>query len=953
MLKRVVDFFLIQNQVEDEEALDRQWLRAMLVAALITVTGYMLLLVLLKSYEIQYFMFGGIFLAIFGLLMFLLHIGKVRAAAVIFSLSSVVGMFFAALAFGGVRGSSYFGIVVGIILMSIFLRGRAVIAGTSVSILLGGFLALAEIKGFYQPHLVHLGPYEMWLGSSIIFIMSAATVAVAARAARRLVAKEYEEVQERRKAEVALREQTRYLSALHDTTLAIVRRLDLIPLLHSILSYAETLGQTTHGYVDLFIPNVEGIVQQVGHGVFESLNGSVVLPGQGVSGRVLASGDIHVVYDYQRWPDRIPAYADAGFQGIAAVPMKLNGRVIGILGLAYTEAERRFSDMQIEFLERFGEMAALAIDNAQLYQAAQEEIRIRKDAQDALRRSEASLKLALKAANMGTWSWDISNNIVHWSDTVYTLFGLEPGIDTLSFENYMQRIHPRDRGRVKKQIEQSLKDPKIPYSVEHRILWHDGSTRWLEGKGQVGVDEHGRPVRMSGTVTNITERKEAEQALHKANRQLEKDTLVLKRRSTLLKVAGEVSRAVSGILAPDVLSQQVVELVRKRFDLYYVGLFLLDARGEFAVLRAATGEAGREMLKNGHKLPVANTSMIGWSIVNRRARIALDVGEDAVRFNNPLLPHTRSELAVPLFSRGQVLGGLSIQSQQGAAFSQEDIDTFQTMADNLANAILNARLYEQLEKELEDRKSAEQAVRDLNARLEERVMQRTADLQAANKELEAFSYSVSHDLRAPLRALDGFSRILMDDFRDGIPAEGHTYLAHIRTAAVQMSQLIDDILRLSRITRSEIHFNPLNLSNLASSIIADLKTREPGRQVQVTVREDMSALGDERLLRVAMENMLSNAWKFTSKTQRARITVGKLRKGGQDVYYVRDNGVGFNMDYADKLFGAFQRLHTSDEFPGTGIGLAIVQRVIHKHGGRIWAESQQGQGATFFFTIQN
>jgi light-regulated signal transduction histidine kinase (bacteriophytochrome) len=329
----------------------------------------------------------------------------------------------------------------------------------------------------------------------------------------------------------------------------------------------------------------------------------------------------------------------------------------------------------------------------------------------------------------------------------------------------------------------------------------------------------------------------------------------------------------------------------------------------------------------------------------------LDVGKDAVRFSNPLLPNTRSELALPLISRGQPLGALTIQSEEEAAFSQEDIETFQTMADQLANAILNARFYEQLGKELEERKRAEEEVRQLNAKLEERVQARTEELQAANREMEAFSYSVSHDLRAPLRALDGYSRILLDDFMEFLPEDGAGFLNKIRTASGQMAQLIDDLLRLSRLNRTEVRFDPVNLSELVQTVINDLQARDPNRVISIEISPGLQTKGDERLLRVALENLLSNAWKFTGKTAQPKIEIGQFKAGEKDTFYIRDNGVGFDMTYADKLFGAFQRLHSTEDFPGTGIGLAIVQRVIHKHGGRIWAEAEKNKGATFFFTL--
>jgi PAS domain S-box-containing protein len=237
--------------------------------------------------------------------------------------------------------------------------------------------------------------------------------------------------------------------------------------------------------------------------------------------------------------------------------------------------------------------------------------------------------------------------------------------------------------------------------------------------------------------------------------------------------------------------------------------------------------------------------------------------------------------------------------------------------------------------------------------LSESARRHATELEAVNRELETFSFSVSHDLRAPLRSIDGFSLALIEDYADKLEPEAREYLQRIRAATQRMGNLIDDLLTLSRIARDEMRDEVFDLSALVNTILAELREADPGRKVECVVANGIAARGDPRLLRTALENLLGNAWKFTAKKQSARIEFGVSQPNGQPIYFVRDDGAGFDMRYAAKLFGAFQRLHSGAEFPGTGIGLASVQRVVLRHGGRIWAEAAVDKGTTISFTLHD
>lgn len=335
-------------------------------------------------------------------------------------------------------------------------------------------------------------------------------------------------------------------------------------------------------------------------------------------------------------------------------------------------------------------------------------------------------------------------------------------------------------------------------------------------------------------------------------------------------------------------------------------------------------------LWKGKRFPLS-ACISGWAMLNKQAAVIEDIySDDRIPVDAYRPTFVKSLAMVPIRTTDPV-GAIGNYWASRHEATPEELRLLQSLANSTAIAMENVQLYNELER---------------------RVHERTSQLQVANEELKAFSYSVSHDLRAPLRHIEGFSRLLSEKSANQLDEANREYIHLIRDATKHMQQLIDDMLQLSKITQSEVNKVTVDLSAIAEEIATTLKADFPERQVQFIINESIPANGDPHLLRIVLENLLANAWKYTSKTPQARIEFGqRYDEQGQVIYYVQDNGAGFNMAYAERLFAAFQRLHSEMDFPGTGVGLATVQRVVHKHGGRIWAEAAVNEGAMFSFTL--
>lgn len=537
----------------------------------------------------------------------------------------------------------------------------------------------------------------------------------------------------------------------------------------------------------------------------------------------------------------------------------------------------------------------------------------------------------------------------------------------------------------------------------------------------------------------------------------------LNRYTVQMEVAAGVAAATTSILELDRLLASAVELIRERFELYYVGIFLVEAQGIWAVLRAGTGEAGTQMLQAGHKLAVDGNSMIGWCLKHGESRIALDTERETIRFKNPWLPDTHSEGAIPLRVRGRTIGAITVQSARVNAFTDQDAAVFRILADQLANAIENARLFAELRSSEEKyrtilenieegyyeldrvgrytfvndsfgfilgytkpellgthyeqliapafreevpqtldlvyqtgrtvkgieyqivrkdgvnlyvetsatliRDAAGQAIglrgvmRDvaLRKQAEQFLIERKA-LERSNRELEQFAYVASHDLQEPLHKIQAFGERLKAKFSLGLGDEGRDYLERMLNASTRMQTLIDNLLTLSRVTMKAEPFTTVDLARVAREVMSDLEAQIEQTRARVEVDQLPTIEADPLQMRQLLQNLMSNALKFHLPQQTPVIKVFSRSSTQQRVVpglgaqpmvdiIVQDNGLGFDEKYLDQLFQPFQRLHGRSEYAGAGVGLAICQRVVSRHGGRITAQSTPGQGATFIATL--
>jgi len=582
------------------------------------------------------------------------------------------------------------------------------------------------------------------------------------------------------------------------------------------------------------------------------------------------------------------------------------------------------------------------------------------------------------------------------SENVTRITGYAPD-EPLQPTWWLDNLHPDDRARVLSEMPALFANDQL--TTEYRFRGKDGAYHWVHDEARLLRDAAGEPTEVVGSWVDITDRRQAETSLRASEARLRllvgsvRDYAIY-----MLDPEGHVRSWNAG--ARQIKGYTESEILGQHFSRFYTPEDVAAGRPDAALRAAIAGgrfeEENWRVRKDGSRFwaDVVITAvrddrgaLVGFAKVTRdlterkRAEQALRASEErfgilAVTANDAILS-ADSHGNITYFNPGaERIFGYTTEEVSGRPLTTLMPERFadahraglaRYLATREARVIgrtveLAGRRKDGTEFPLELslaawNQGAEVAftaiIRDITSRKEgeERLRSYATQLEAANKEIEAFSYSVSHDLRAPLRSLDGFSQALLEDYHDRLDDTGRDFLQRVRAASQRMGTLIDDLLSLSRVTRGDLQVEKVDLSALATALAAELQRSDPQRDVRFAIAPDLVARGDPGLMRLVLQNLLGNAWKFTGKRSPAHVEVGSMAHDGRRAFFVQDDGAGFDMAYAAKLFGAFQRLHASDEFPGSGIGLATVQRIIHRHGGQVWAEGTPGRGATFYFTL--
>jgi PAS domain S-box-containing protein len=608
----------------------------------------------------------------------------------------------------------------------------------------------------------------------------------------------------------------------------------------------------------------------------------------------------------------------AGSQALLpGTPSSRRGTAVGLLG-AFTASLGLFAVLGWGAINAGALLTSALL--ALLVWAYALHAKVSRDGSERKRAEEASRAAEERIAALEQHSWDavhllsVEGVILYESPSVIRVLGYRP--EELVGRNSFELIHPDDIAAVSEIFGPLATTPGITLTAEVRVQHKDGSWRWMDCVA-TNLLEHPAVLAIAVNYRDVTARKETEEHFRFLN---------------------DLSERTRTLLDPEQIMTVTARLLGEQLHVSRCAYADVENDGErFKILHDYTD--GCSSTVGSYQLSLFGPRAVatltgGKTLIIGDVAAELSPAEGADMFDAIGI---KAIITCPLIKDGVLRAMIAVHQTVPRAWRPGEIALVQEVVE---------RCWATLE-----RRSAEEKLQQLNAQLEQRVGERTAELEEANKELEAFSYSVSHDLRAPLRTLDGFSQALIEDYGPQLPDEAQRYLRTIRAGAQRMGTLIDDLLAFARLSRQVLTKQSVDTASVVRTALMELEALEPGRDLELRIGELLPCAGDTALLKQVWFNLLSNALKYSRKCHPAIVEVGCYRSGGTNTYFVRDNGAGFDMKYVHKLFGVFQRLHLAEDYEGTGVGLAMVQRVIQRHGGRIWAVAAEGRGATFHFTV--
>jgi PAS domain S-box-containing protein len=565
------------------------------------------------------------------------------------------------------------------------------------------------------------------------------------------------------------------------------------------------------------------------------------------------------------------------------------------------------------------QLMALSQSYARTLQVAQNQT-------EALRKSEDRFQLVARATNDALWDWDLLSNALWWNEGVLTLFGYSADEVGPDISWWYEHLHPEDKEKIIPSVHAVINSGEQFWSGEYRFRRADRSYADVFDRGYVMRDKNGSPVRMIGAIMDITERKRTEDELRRYAKRLE--------------VLHETDRSILQSQSPAHIAQAALNSIRQLIPCRLLNVTLFDFARRQAVVIADPFDGNAspmdresfalEQFRDIETLSRGETLLVE----DRRKQPRPDLGNHKF-FTDDI----RIVSNVPLISQGQLIGSLNLGDKETNALTPENIDIAREIADLLAIAIQQSQLRQELQRHSEQ--------------LEELVNRRTQQLQEVNRELEAFAYSVSHDLRAPLRGMQGFAQVLLEDYSDRLDLSGQDYARRIVEATRHMDTLIRDLLAYSRLSRTDIQLQPVGLTSVLAAVQTELEPEIRERAARVSIEKPLPEMqGDYATLFRVVANLFTNALKFVAPGVQPQVRVWAEERGEWVRVWVEDNGIGIAVEHRERIFNVFQRLHSIDIYPGTGIGLAIVRKGLDRMGGKVGVESEVGQGSRFWFELR-